>query len=447
MTIHWHEIRDPIHIFVRLDTDERKVLDSRPFQRLRHISQLALTYLIYPGATHKRFEHSLGVMELAGRVFDTITSDQNVTDELRDLVPEIARPDERNYWRRVLRMAALCHDIGHLPFSHAAEDELLPDGWSHERLSRILIENELMTKIWKEMRPPLDPEHIVKVALGARKTKDLSFTKWERILSEIIVGDAFGVDRIDYLLRDSHHSGVAYGKFDHYRLVDELRILPSNEGSTEPALGIAEGGIYSAEALALARYFMFSQVYYHPIRLIYDRHLKDFLVEWLAEGSLFPGGTFPINVEGHLQITDNEVNVALSSAARNPSAKGHEAAIRIIERKHFRVLYERNPTDLALHSSPGEVIAIAAKSKFGETSIRYSKPKIKDIAADFPVRTRDGRVVPAIAISEVLTSLKPMAIDYVFIAPDRLKDATEWLLKERQKILETASKLEKEDKK
>ena len=60
-----HEIRDPIHVFVRLDTHERKVLDSRPFQRLRHIHQLALTYLVYPGATHRRFEHSLGVMELA----------------------------------------------------------------------------------------------------------------------------------------------------------------------------------------------------------------------------------------------------------------------------------------------------------------------------------------------------------------------------------------------
>jgi hypothetical protein len=69
-----HEVRDPIHVFVRLDTDERAVVDSRPFQRLRHIHQLALTYLFYPAATHKRFEHSLGVMELAGRVFDVVTN-------------------------------------------------------------------------------------------------------------------------------------------------------------------------------------------------------------------------------------------------------------------------------------------------------------------------------------------------------------------------------------
>lgn len=444
MTKLWHEIRDPIHIFVRLDSTERKVLDSQPYQRLRHITQLALTYLIYPGATHKRFEHCLGVMELAGRVFDTITSDQNTTDEIRNLVPEIKGTDERNYWRRVLRMAALCHDMGHLPFSHAAEDELLPVGWSHERLSRVLIESELMLPIWRGMRPPLDPEHIVKIAVGARNAKDLVFSKWERILSEIIVGDAFGVDRIDYLLRDSHHTGVAYGKFDHYRLIDEIRILPSNESPTEPALGIEEGGIYSAEALALARYFMFSQVYYHPIRLIYDRHLKDFLAEWLAKGDLFTGGTFPISIEEHLRITDNEVNVALLMAARNQNAAGHDAAKRIIDRKHFHVLYERNPSDIVIHSNPGEVIAVAAGKQFGENAIRYSKPKIKDIAADFPVKTRDGRIAPAITVSHVLAKLKPAAIDYVFVAPEFLKPAEKWLAEERKKVLESAAKEDQE---
>ena len=123
-----HEIRDPVHVFVRLDSDERKILNSRSFQRLRHIHQLAMTYLVYPGATHKRFEHSLGVMELASRVFDIVTNPDNVTDDVRRLLEPLASPDQIAYWRRVVRMAALCHDIGHLPFSHAAEKELLPDG-------------------------------------------------------------------------------------------------------------------------------------------------------------------------------------------------------------------------------------------------------------------------------------------------------------------------------
>ena len=133
MSKHIHEIRDPIHVFVRLDTDERKVLNSRPFQRLRHIHQLALTYLVYPGATHRRFEHSLGVMELADRVFSVVTDPGHSTDSSRDVLPP---RDQLLYWRRVLRMAALCHDIGHLPFSHAAERELLPEGWDHERITR-----------------------------------------------------------------------------------------------------------------------------------------------------------------------------------------------------------------------------------------------------------------------------------------------------------------------
>src|SRR6516165_6619056 len=129
---------------------------------------------------------------------------------------------------------------------------------------------------------------------------------WQAILSEIIVGDAFGVDRMDYLLRDSHHAGVAYGKFDHFRLIDTLRILPSGEDdSRQPTLGVEEGGLHSAEALLLARYYMYSQVYFHPIRRIYDIHLQDFLTAWL------PGGKFPTDIESHLRMTDNEVNARI----------------------------------------------------------------------------------------------------------------------------------------
>lgn len=131
-----HEIRDPLHNFIRLNNDERAVLDSRPLQRLRHIHQLALTFQVYPGASHKRFEHSLGVMELASRVFDVITNPHNVTDRIRALLPELKDPEKLTYWRRVLRMAALCHDIGHLPYSHAAEHRLLDSGTKHEHFTK-----------------------------------------------------------------------------------------------------------------------------------------------------------------------------------------------------------------------------------------------------------------------------------------------------------------------
>src|SRR6266852_998183 len=119
---HSHEFRDPVHTFISVRTDERKVIDSRPFQRLRHIHQLALSYLVYPGATHRRFEHSLGVMDIASRIYDVVTDSENIQyDSVRQLVPRRHSDHEWSYWRRVLRMAALCHDMGHLPFSHAAE--------------------------------------------------------------------------------------------------------------------------------------------------------------------------------------------------------------------------------------------------------------------------------------------------------------------------------------
>jgi uncharacterized protein len=429
-----HEIRDPIHIFVRLDSHERAVLNSRAFQRLRHIHQLALTYLVYPGATHKRFEHSLGVMELAGRVFDVVTNRANVTDEICRALPALNNEAERGYWRRVLRMAALCHDIGHLPFSHAAEAELLPDGWDHERLTPQLIQSDEMRKIWTSITPPLRPDDVVKLAIGPKKANDLEFTDWEAILSEIVVGDAFGVDRMDYLLRDSHHVGVAYGKFDHYRLVDTLRILRTPRSgkdgdSKEPALGIEQGGVESAEALMLARYFMYSQVYFHAIRRIYDIHLKDFLTEWLQ------GGEFPTTVAQHLSLTDNEVTAAMLDAAFDAGKAGHDHAHRIIRREHFKIIYERNPSDVRVNPEAGKMVFDALAAQFGPENFRRDRYQQRGGAPDFPVRMRDDQVVSSLEISETLNHVPVVSIDYVFASRSVAEGAGAWLKNHKPDVI------------
>ena len=435
MAKNFHEIRDSIHVFVRLDSDERKVLNSRPFQRLRHIHQLALTYLIYPGATHKRFEHSLGVMELASRVFDVVTNPDNITDEIKTLLEPLTNQDQRSYWRRVLRMAALCHDIGHLPFSHAAEEELLPDGWDHEKITRELISSEEMKSIWESITPPLSRyEDIVKLAVGPKKARDLQFSDWEAILSEIIVGDAFGVDRMDYLLRDSHHIGVAYGKFDHYRLIDTLRILPTpladnNGRSGEPALGVEEGGLQSAEALMFARYFMYSQVYFHSIRRIYDIHLKDFLKEWLTEGF------FSTDLSKHLNKTDNEITSALWEAAFDENQPGHAHARRIIRREHFKVIYERNPKDVEINLEAGLPIFEALKNHFEAENFRHDRYAQKSGAPDFPVLLRDGQIVSSLSLSETLGHLPVVSVDYVFASREIFDQAQKWLRDNREDII------------
>jgi HD superfamily phosphohydrolase len=237
-------------------------------------------------------------MHLAGLVFDAVTAPANVHHEVKPYMPG---DHQLEYWRRVVRLAALCHDVGHLPFSHAAEEELLPKGWNHERLTYELVMSAKMLDILMNSVPPIKPEHVAKIAVGLKK-----LNIWETLLSEIIVGDAFGVDRIDYLLRDAYHAGVAYGRFDHHRLLLTLRILPRTEiDEKEPWLGVEAGGLEAAEAMSLARYFMFKQVYFHHVRRAYDIHLKDFLKDWL-EGSYFPTA-----INQHLEMTDNEVAAAM----------------------------------------------------------------------------------------------------------------------------------------
>jgi uncharacterized protein len=429
-----HEIRDPLHVFIRLDSDERRFLDARPLQRLRHIHQLALSSLVYPGATHKRFEHSLGVMELAGRVYDQVTS-AKVSENIASQLPELDSEDSRRYWRRVIRLAALSHDVGHLPFSHAAERELLPDGWDHERLTREILLSDEARQLLAAMTPPVRAEDVVKLAVGPKKAKDLTFSTWEALLADIIVGDAFGVDRVDYLLRDSYHAGVAYGRFDHFRLLDTLRILPlrshSDEDSPpEPALGIEEGGIQSAEALLIARYMMYSQVYFHPVRRAYDVHLKDFLAAWL------PGGRFPTSVNEHLSRSDNDVMAAITAAAFDAASEGHDQARRIACRQHFRVLYQRNPADEL--RTPKAVTAVfrAARQEFGSDHVKVDQQPAKGAPAfAFPVLQRDGRVVSSLAVSDALNHLPAATFGYVFISPEQREAAQTWLDARRDRIL------------
>lgn len=423
-----HEIRDPIHVFIKLESPERLILNCSAFQRLREVHQLAMTYLVYPGATHKRFEHSLGVMELASRIYDTVTANENIKHEsVRNLVPKHGSFDQQ-YWRRVLRMAALCHDLGHLPFSHAAEEELLPQGIRHENLSLNLILSPEMEPLWKELN--ISSHHVGKLAVGPKYYPGL-LDDWEAILSEMIIGDAFGADRMDYLLRDSLHAGVGYGRFDHFRLLDTLRILPrEDDGSTEPALGIDRGGLEAAESLLWARYFMYTQLYFHHVRRIYDIHLKDFLLAWL------PGGEYSVDVSDHLKMTDSEVLVALRDAAADPASAGHDPACRITQRKHFKRIYEKNTADRKRNLRSVDLVTEALEAHFGSQAIRRDTYAQKSTGLAFPVLSSDGRVEVSTSVSPTLSNVPTFQIDYVFADPLIKDEALKWLDENRDAILD-----------
>ena len=424
-----HELRDPIHGFIRLDSDERLVLDSPPVQRLRHIHQLAMSYLVYPGATHKRFEHSLGVMELVGRIFDSVTSDENVSDVVGVARSEL-RGGRREYWRKVLRMAALCHDIGHLPFSHAAEEELLPEGFNHERLTVNLILGEQLSDVFKRMRPPLIPTDVAKVAVGPKELSDeYDFSYWETLLSEMISGDTLGADRMDYLLRDSHHAGVAYGRYDHHRLIDTIRILPASRETREPTLGIEIGGVHSAEGLLLARYFMFMQVYLHRVRMAYDVHLEEFLREWLPESR------FSVDPAEHQRTTDLEVMAAIVQAACDQSSRGHIHADRIVNRKHFKPAYTLDMTDTELCHNPLEAMFNACVERFGTESVRRKSYNQSNPAPDFPVLSHRGHVVSSHSISDPLRRIPLVSTGFVLVEPGLADEAEEWVDTHKQEIL------------
>ena len=398
-----------------MSNDELRVVDSPPFQRLRHIRQLALSNLVYPGAMHTRFEHSLGVMELAGRVFDVVTRDDNLHDEVRKQFSDELTPENKAFWRRNLRFAALCHDLGHPPFSHAGED-LLPKGWTmHDSVSAALtIKDGGMLKVWQGMsgwQP--NAEEIAQIAVGFDTDiwkpleKSPEGGPWLQVLSKIITDAAFGVDRMDYLLRDAYYTGVSNGVFDYRQLTEALRLLPTIKDSSgesgELSLGLVRNGLHSAEAMAVARYLMYRQVYYHRTRRIYDFHLKQFLKAWL------PGGTLPVNPEDHLRLADPHVWTAIMEAATNSKLRGHTPARRIIERNHLKLAYEHWP-----QAGDFSRIVRKAKRKFNadfsqgkiikiEKGLEMSAPnEDEDRMPSFPVLFKDGTLHPSERVSDIL---------------------------------------------
>ena len=184
-----------------------------------------------------------------------------------------------------------------LPFSHAGEKEgLLPNGWNHERLTLEFIRSDEMRDIWEALTPPLRPDDIAKLAVGPKegaKYIDSVFTDWQAILADIIVGDAFGADRDGLLAaRLTSHWCCLWQvrplQINRYASSFSAHRQPRTRSISRADLGIEEGGLHSIESLLLARYAMFSQVYFHRVRRIYDIHLRDFLKEWLCNGQFPP---------------------------------------------------------------------------------------------------------------------------------------------------------------
>ncbi|ALN72775.1 HD domain-containing protein [Aureimonas sp. AU20] len=280
------EVRDPIHGMISFNELEWDIINSQPFQRLRRIRQLAWTDYVYPGAMHTRFEHSLGVCHVISRLFDSITrKDEDILRGEYNFETEGLKRQ-----RQILRLAALTHDLGHGPFSHAAEDAFplhqhSDKRWTHEEYSAEIVKQKLADII--DNHPINNNNYNINISqitsLYSGSSNSGSSVVWKDLIS-----GQMDADRMDYLLRDSYHSGVQYGKFDLDRLVSTVKLCVDSNDTTH-VLGVEDGGMHAVEGLILARYMMFTQVYFHKTRVAYDYHYDQSFKNVLAETN----GVFP----------------------------------------------------------------------------------------------------------------------------------------------------------
>lgn len=374
-----YEIRCPVHGFITINDWEREIIEQPAFQRLRRIRQLAWTDMVYPGGMHTRFEHSLGVMHVADQLYQGIVqrSGEILKSELS------YNDDGLKIDRALVRLTALLHDLGHTPFSHAGE-ELFPlreDGkarYKHEHYSAAIIRTHLRDAIENH---PLRQNYRVSAddiaALLEGKVSAGRALFWR----ELIDGQ-LDADRLDYLLRDSLHTGVGYGKFDWQRLVASVQAVPVPQGRGL-RLGVSEGGFHAAEALVLARYLMFTQVYFHKTRVAFDHHLQRALQTML-------GGTFPPPVakglEAFLQWDDWRVLGKLAEG------EGGDHGRRLAARDHFREVYHtpETPTESDLEIlqrvRTGLAELVQAEERAEKSWYKVGTPDIP-IVSDNPGRT------------------------------------------------------------
>lgn len=259
-----NRVRCPVHGFIHYSANERRIIAHRLFQRLRYIRQLALTELVYPGANHTRFEHSLGVMQIATDAFDMLASKHGARLEAEFQTVTGFESKPLAWARQVLRFAALLHDVGHAAFSHAAEEAVHKD-LGHEALSFYLVEcDDHFGRVLDALYGTGFAKRVAQVLKGP---PDLP--PQLQVLRDLVAGE-MDADRSDYLIRDSHHCGVDYGRFEYRRLLESIEL---SDDADRLELALNRDGLHAFEALILARYQMSTQVYYHRLRRIYDLYL------------------------------------------------------------------------------------------------------------------------------------------------------------------------------
>jgi len=331
------DIIDPIHDFVRVYDSELKIIDTPIFQRLRRIRQLSGAHLIYPGAQHTRFEHSLGVMHIASMAGQALAEKGVVSSD-----------DIQN-----LRLAGLLHDIGHGPFSHLFE-EIFEEKRkiSHEDLGRdIILKTEIGDIISKN---GFDKKLITKLAFGDSKLQ---------FMNEIISG-VLSADIMDYLLRDGYFTGAEHAKIDHHRLTHSLDVYKNK-------LALDKSSLVNFETMMISRFQMFKAVYFHKTVRAGEVMLLEAMD--LAEGEL---GLSSMNLDEYLQLSDDVILAKLLNLPEyNSKLKASKKiATDYLNRNLFKSVFETTLT--------GKAITKKRMQELREEVSKKSKIDINEIFVD-----------------------------------------------------------------
>ena len=355
-------VRDPLWKNVRLDETARLLVDSAPFQRLRYVRQLGLAHLVYPGATHTRFEHALGAYHLAS-LTTALLGDGG---SLREVDPAEVQ---------VVRAAALLHDIGHYPFSHALEEIGAPH---HEEVARPLITSGAIADVLRAALGPDAPERIMALIRGESLSP----------LQGLISG-SLDLDKLDYLRRDAFMCGVPYGEIDVERLLSAIAVVRDPD-TRAYSIGVAEKALSALESLLFAKYQMYRNVYWHHSVRSATAMYKRIVADAIARGALRAEELSTYGDEGLLSELKRRAPSRLLDALS--ARRLHKRAIQCPAAELPPGAGEWIANDHALVTAVENRLAAERKLPPGAILLDYPA-KTQMLGLDLPVVRRSGAVV------------------------------------------------------
>jgi HD superfamily phosphohydrolase len=368
----WGFIKDPLYGYIRLTETEKTIIDTLSVQRLRRIKQLAGAEYVYPAANHTRFEHVLGAMYLAGTVADNL--------------PVSLTSEEK----QKLRLAALLHDVGHAPFSHLFEPLLVKYlGRNHEDISSWIITDSALADVIKAQG--FDPKELSGLAVGKPSKPDKPFLRQ-------VISSSFDVDKMDFVVRDSYHTGAGYGSVDVFRLIFTMDVLDGNLAMDITALP-------TLESLIVARLESFRAIYFHRACRAVQMMLLKALDAAKEDLEI-------LRVKTPDEYLEWDDYTTWSRLQANP--KSREIIRELSERKLLKCVYEKTlfaKDELVSSMFTNEKVRlkleeeIASKAKVPKADIGIDVPSLPSVpyhyaleigSTDIPIfsKTRSGEKVP-----------------------------------------------------